>query len=579
MSPRAAPAFNREAADFVWRAKYRRDGEEDVADTWRRMARAVASVEADPETWAARFGEALDGFAFLPGGRIAAGAGADPEAVLFNCFVLPGPGADLGEALSALGETVATLRAGGGVGIDLSAVPPRGTGRPASPGPVAYLELWDAASRSLLADAPRRGAMMGALSCRHPDVAAFAEAKAAPGALSRFNLSIAISDDFMAAVRAGADWTLRFPAGEPWAGGVAGAEAGVVRARDLWDRILRSAFETGEPGVLFVDRINRANALGWRERIAVTNPCGEIPLPDYGACDLGSLNLPVFVRAPFADEARLDLDALARAAATAVRFLDDVIDLSAYPLEPQRAAALASRRVGLGLTGLGDALVMLNLRYGEPASLSLAGEIMRTIRDAAYRASAALAREKGPFPLFDAERYLGGEFAAALPPDIRRQIADHGLRNSHLLAIAPTGSISLVAGAVSTGLEPIYARTQMRRILGRDGAPREFRLVDPALALWRRTRGDTAGEPPAMVTAHELSIAAHLDMQAALQPFVDNAISKTVNVAPDLPFAAFADIYDQAFDRGLKGCTVFRSAGGPATPLGECAPEQGACAR
>lgn len=564
-TPAAGPSSRRsshaevcgaDVSDFVWRTKYQASGERGVEDSWRRVARAVASVERDAASWEARFLDAMRDFRFLPGGRIQAGAGADPAAVLFNCFVLPGPTGAVEPSLSALRESVLTLSAGGGIGCDFSAVPPRGrpvAGGPPSPGPVAFLDLWDGACRTFLAEAARRGAMMAALDCRHPDVEAFAEAKRVPGALSRFNLSIAVTDDFMAAVRADGDWALAFPVG--------GADPDVrtVKARGLWDKILRSAYETGEPGVLFVDRINRANNLWWRERIAVTNPCGEIPLPAYGACDLGSLNLVRFVVHPFTPQARLDLEGLAQAAAVAVRFLDDVIDLSAYPLPEQRQAAQGSRRIGLGVTGLADALVLLGLRYGEPASLALAADVMRVIRDAAYRASTALAREKGAFPYFDRDRFLEGEFVRGLPADIGEAIAAHGIRNSHLLAIAPTGSISLLAGGVSTGLEPIFARTHMRRIRGGDGAPHLFSIENPALSLWRSLKGSDAGEPPGFATAHELSMEAHLDMQAALQSFVDNAISKTVNIAPDLPFEAFRAVYDQAFDRGLKGCTVFRS--------------------
>lgn len=562
MSPTRAAE---DVADFVWRTKYRAGDERGVADTWRRVAGAVASVEADAEGWAGRFYDILKAFRFLPGGRIQAGAGKDGGATLFNCFVLPGPGATVAGTFSALEDAVRTLRAGGGVGCDFSAVPPRGWPAdpgPGSPGPLAMLDLWDAACRSFLSQSHRLGAMMGALDCRHPDIEAFAEAKRTPGTLSRFNLSVAVSDAFMAAVRAGADWELRFPVDAPEGG--AGTR---VSARTLWDRILRSAYETGEPGVLFVDRINRTNNLWWREHIAVTNPCGEVPLPDYGACNLGSLNLTRFVMEPFTPRARLDLDALTAVADVAVRFLDDVIDLSIFPLDAQARTARSTRRIGLGLTGLADALVMLGLRYGEPASLGLAAETMRAVRDAAYWASTDLAREKGAFPDFDRDRYLQGPFIRDLPDALRDAIAAHGIRNSHLLAIAPTGSISLLAGGISTGLEPIFAGTQSRAVRGPDGAPRRFSIVDPALAQWRALNGSEVGEPPGFVTAHDLPLKAHLDMQAALQPFVDNAISKTVNVAGDIDFGGFRAVYDQAFDLGLKGCTAFRARAGGLAPV------------
>lgn len=567
--PSASPAelSGPALSQFVWETKYRAEGETGVADSWRRVACAAASVEGDPALWEARFLRVLDDFRFLPGGRIQAGAGR-PGAVLFNCFVLPGPGDTAESAMQALSRVVATLRAGGGVGCDFSGAPPEGwpaADGPAAPGPVAYLALWDEACRTFLAGSSRQGAMMGVLRCDHPDVAAFAGAKARPGALSRFNLSVAVTDAFMEAVRADGEWPLRWPAAEA-------APVRTLRARALWDLILRSAYEGGEPGVLFIDRINASNNLAWRERIAATNPCGEVPLPDYGACDLGSLNLTRFVLGPFTAGARIDLEALAGTAAVATRLLDNVIDISAYPLPEQAATAKASRRIGLGITGLADALAMLGLAYGSASAVGKAAEVMRTVRDAAYDTSVELARGKGPFPAFDRDRFLEGEFVRRLPPAIRESIAEHGIRNSHLLSIAPTGSISLLAGGVSAGLEPIFAGVQSRSVRTKSGASRSIRLVDPALAAWRATRRD--GEPPGYVTAHELPIEAHLAMQAALQPFVDNAISKTVNVAADLAFEDFRTVYERAYALGLKGCTAFRESGTAVVreAEGTCAP-------
>ncbi|ACG77053.1 ribonucleoside-diphosphate reductase alpha chain [Phenylobacterium zucineum HLK1] len=555
----AAELSGAELSRLVWEAKYRAPGEAAVADTWARIAAATAAVEREPGLWRGRFRALLEDFRFLPGGRIQAGAG-DPAAVLFNCFVLPafgpGPGAEADRALDALREAVATLRAGGGVGCDVSGAPPAGAAAergPPAPGPVGYLHLWDAACRVFLAGATRQGALMGALRCDHPDVEAFAAAKTAPGALSRFNLSVAVTEAFMAAVAADADWPLRFPV-------ETGPVVRTVRARGLWTRILRCAYETGDPGVLFIDRINAENPLAWRERLAATNPCGEVPLPDYGACDLGSLNLTRFVAAPFTPEARLDLAGLAEAAAAAVRLLDDVIDISAFPLAAQADEARATRRIGLGITGLADALVMLGLRYGEAASLRAAGEAMRTIRDAAYGASAGLAREKGAFPACEAERLLAGPFARRLPEPLRAAIARHGLRNSHLLAVAPAGSISLLAGGISPGLEPIFAAVQERTLRTSPGETRAVRWTAASVALWRRATGEAAGLPPAFAAAHDIPADAHLDMQAALQPYVDQAISKTVNVPVETPFEDFARIYAGAHARGLKGCTAFRPA-------------------
>lgn len=532
-----------------------------MSDSWLRIARVAAAVEAEPAVWEARFLDVLKGFRFLPGGRIQAGAGR-ADAVLFNCFVLPGPGAAAEATLRALEGAVATLRAGGGVGCDFSEAPPQGWPAergPPAPGPVAFLGLWDEACRTFLAHAARQGAMMGALRCDHPDIQAFIAAKARTGALSRFNLSVAVSDAFMAAVRADAYWPLVWPAG--------GAPVRILRARALWETLLKAAYDRGDPGVLYIDRIRTQNNLAWRERIAATNPCGEVPLPEYGACDLGSLNLTAFVRAPFTPAARLDFSALSETAGIAVRLLDNVIDISAYPLPAQAAEAKGSRRIGLGITGLGDALVMLGQTYGAPASLATAAEWIRTIRDAAYSASVNLAREKGAFPTLERAQYLEGAFVQRLPETIRGEIAAHGLRNSHLLAIAPTGSISLLAGGVSSGLEPIFAGAQLRHIRNAQGSERVVRILDPALALWRELKSPTASEPPAFVVARELPLSAHLDMQAALQPFVDNAISKTVNVRPDLPFADFRTLFERAYDLGLKGCTAFR--GGPEAVLSE----------
>jgi len=454
---------------------------------------------------------------------------------------------------------------------------------------VSFMRIWDAMRATMLSTGARRGAMMATLRCDHPDIEAFVDAKRDPAVLRHFNVSVLVSDAFMTAVASDNDWPLLFPLhdGETADGDViqrrwSGTDAPVpcrvlrtVKARALWQRILRAAYDTAEPGVLFVDTINRDNTLADRETLTATNPCGEIPLPSYGACDLGSLNLTAFVAAPFSPQARLDLEALADAAKLAVRFLDNVIDVSRYPLPAQSEQAHLKRRVGLGITGLADALVLLGLPYDSDAARQLAGQAMQGVRDAAYRSSIELAGEKGTFPAFERGAFLASGFARRLPTDIREAIAVHGIRNSHLLAIAPAGTISLLANNCSSGIEPIFAAEAERRVLQADGSYRSHRVLDYAWHRWQQHGG--TGAPPAFVEARQLDPFAHLNMQAALQPSVDNAISKTINVAADMPFERFADLYRQAHALGLKGCTVFRPNPVTGAILSEPATERVQC--
>ncbi len=564
----------------IWDSKYRfRDAEtiydQTIEDTWRRIAHALASVEREPGAWEPRFYVALEGFKFLPGGRIQAGAGTGRRVTLFNCFVMGLIEDSMDGIFDGLKEGALTMQQGGGVGYDFSTLRPRGSaarsvGATAS-GPVSFMTIWDAMCATLLSVGSRRGAMMATLRCDHPDIEDFISAKHERGRLRHFNLSVLVSDAFMDAVRRDGDWALVFPAGardttrgelieREWSGSDRPVPCRVyrrVRARLLWERLMRATYEYAEPGVLFIDRINQENNLYYRERISATNPCGELPLPPYGACDLGSINLTQFVRAPFTAEAALDFEAIAAITAVAVRMMDNAIDLSQFPLPRQAEQARGTRRIGLGLTGLADTLIMLNLHYGAEPARQLAARIMQTITHAAYRTSIALAREKGVFPFLDRAQHAVAPFVRRLPEDIRTAIARDGIRNSHLTAIAPTGTISLLANNVSSGLEPVYDFTLTRRVLERDGSYASHELIDYALALWRRARG--ADRPPdTFVSAHQLAPAAHLAMQAALQPHVDNSISKTINVPRDYAFEDFKDIYQQAYDLGLKGCTTFR---------------------
>jgi len=563
--------FETALSRHIWETRYRfhperQPGDQTIRDSWRRVARALASQEPrDREGWERAFYDLLAGFRFLPGGRILAGAGTGSDQTLFNCFVMGGIGDSLEAIFEALKEGALTMRAGGGVGYDFSPLRPQGAqadrlGGLAS-GPLSFMHIWDRMCATLLSTSSRRGAMMGTLRCDHPDIEAFIDAKREKRALRNFNLSVLVTDDFMAAVSADRPWPLVFPQWPDQPDGPPGQVWREVPARALWERLMRAAYDTAEPGVIFVDRVNRENNLWYREAISATNPCGEIPLPPYGACNLGSLNLVTFVSQPFTAAARLDLNALEQATAIAVRLLDNVIDLSPLPLPAQMEQVQGTRRLGLGLTGLADALIMLGLHYGSAEARELASRIMRTICHAAYRASITLARERGPFPFFEAGPYLQGPFIRTLPADIRAAIAAQGLRNSHLTAIAPAGSISLLANGVSSGLEPVFAFEHRRRVRDQSGKPRWHRVSDYALRHWRR-RSDPGGPLPAyFVSAGQLEPEEHLAMQAALQPYVDNAISKTINLPTTIDLAAFQSIFTQAYRLGLKGCTAFRQPG------------------
>jgi ribonucleoside-diphosphate reductase alpha chain len=573
--------MNEFAADIsrhVWEAKYQYTDpsthEQTVADTWRRIAHAIARVEpAEPAAWEERFFTILQDFKFLPGGRIQAGAGTSRTVTLFNCFVMRKIEDSIPGIFQALQESAVTMQQGGGIGCDFSTLRPkgmqaRGAGSTAS-GPVSFMRVWDAMCATILSSGARRGAMMATLRCDHPDIEEFIRIKKQPGELRRFNLSVLVTDAFMAALRKDEEWPLVFPAaamgGEgptvlrEWQGETVPCRiVSRIRARELWSHISAAAYDCAEPGVLFIDRINKYNNLWYCETISSTNPCSEIPLPPYGACDLGSINLTRFVVQPFTPEARLDTAAIAKTVRIAVRLLDNVIDVSRFPLPEQAWNARSSRRIGLGITGLADTLMMLGLTYGNDRSLTAAAGIMELICHTAYRASIALAAEKGAFPLFDRDMYLRGPFIRALPEDIQKDIKDTGIRNSHLIAIAPAGTISLLAGNVSSGIEPIFAASYRRKVLDFNGEPEEFILTDYALALWRSKFKMPDGLPDTFVKASDLPANAHLSMQAALQPFVDHSISKTINVPAACPFNEFQKIFELAYDKGLKGCTVFR---------------------
>jgi ribonucleoside-diphosphate reductase alpha chain len=523
-----------------------------LEDTWRRVARDLARPEREPALWEERFYEAMTDFRFLPAGRILSGAGSGRRVTLFNCFVMGDIPDDMGGIFQQLKEAALTMQQGGGIGYDFSTLRPKGApvkgvGADAS-GPVTFMDVWDSMCRTIMSAGSRRGAMMGVMRCDHPDIEDFIDAKQEPGRLRMFNLSVLVTDAFMQAVKEDGPWELHF-GGVTWK---------TMRARELWDRIMRATYTYAEPGVVFIDRINRLNNLYYCETIHGTNPCGEQPLPPYGTCLLGSINLARLVAAPFAPDARLDENQLAAIARTAVRMMDNVIEVSRYPLPEQEHEAKAKRRIGLGVTGLADALIMCGARYGGRDAVRLGESWMRTLERAAYLASSDLAAEKGPFPLFDRERYLAGEHVSGLDEDVRAAIGKNGIRNALLTSVAPTGTISLFADNVSSGLEPVFSFRYTRYVRMPDGSRREEEVSDYAYRQFRRLKGDCAPLPDYFVDAQGLTPNDHLVMQAAVQKYIDSSISKTINCPESIRFDDFKDIYMQAFDLGCKGCTTFR---------------------
>ncbi|MBK8175419.1 MAG: adenosylcobalamin-dependent ribonucleoside-diphosphate reductase [Rhodospirillales bacterium] len=542
----------------IWEMKYRlksQDGEpldRTIDDTWRRVARELASPEADVDAWEARFYEALRDFKLLPAGRILSGAGSGRRVTLFNCFVMGDIPDDMAGIFEHLKQAALTMQQGGGIGYDFSTLRPKGApvkgvGADAS-GPLSFMDVWDAMCRTIMSAGSRRGAMMAVMRCDHPDIEAFIEAKRQPGRLRMFNLSVLVTDDFMQAVKEDAPWPLTFE----------GVAYKSLRARALWDAIMRATFAYAEPGVIFIDRINRRNNLWYCETIHGTNPCGEQPLPPYGTCLLGSINLASLIDSPFEAHARIDEEKLSALTAVAVRMMDNVIEVSRYPLPEHEAEARAKRRIGLGITGLADALLLCGARYGGREAVRLTETWMRTIQRAAYLASADLAGEKGAFPLFDAEQYLAGETVAALDENVRAAIARNGIRNALLTSVAPTGTISLFADNVSSGLEPVFSFRYVRHVLMPDGSRREEEVSDYAYRLFRRLKGDQAPLPDWFVDAQSLSPHDHLVMQAAVQQFVDSSISKTINCPESISFEEFKTVYLQAYELGCKGCTTYR---------------------
>ena len=545
-------------AEEIWRSKYRYsaadgEGDEDFAATARRVAAAVARAEAPGvrAEWQDRFFDAICDFKFIPAGRILAGAGTGRSVTLFNCFVMGTIPDSLPGIFDHLREAAITMQQGGGVGMDFSTIRPngsfvKGVGAQAS-GPLSFMDCWDAMCGTVHSAGQRRGAMMGCLRIDHPDIEAFIDSKRDATRFRNFNISVLVTDPFMAALKSDADWPLVFD----------GQTVRTVRARELWERLMRSTYDCAEPGVIFVDRVNKQNNLAYCETISASNPCGEQMLPPYGACLLGSINLAALVARPFCNEAGILESELAELTRTAVRMLDNVIDISRFPLPQQEAEAKAKRRIGLGITGLADALLFCGASYGSDEAVALTRKWINIIKHEAYRASASLAAEKGPFPLYD-PAILDQPNLVSLEEDVRQAIAAHGLRNGCLTSIAPTGTTSLLAGNVSSGIEPVFAYSYERRILEADGSAKMEPVVDYGMKVWRAAKGEAPPPVELFVSAQTLRPSHHLRMQAAAQELVDSSISKTVNCPEDIPFEELSDIYLQGYDLGCKGMTTYR---------------------
>jgi ribonucleotide reductase alpha subunit len=670
--------------------------DETVEMTWRRIAKALAEAEKpeDRARYEAEFYTALEDFKYLPAGRITAGAGTGRNVTLSNCFTMGTIGDDMDSIFSHLKEAALTMQAGGGIGYDFSTIRPKGApvkGVDAdASGPLSFMDVWDSMCRTIMSAGSRRGAMMATMRCDHPDIMDFITAKRDPARLRMFNVSVLVTDPFMAAVKADSNWDLVFN----------GKVYKTIKARELWDLIMKSTFNYAEPGVIFIDRVNADHNIGYLEQVATTNPCftadtlvwtkdgakpfsallgtevqvrtrkddgslawstmrdirrtqenaalvalsiggatirctpehvfykaeggevmakdievgmllagvdttgeavntrqvervtflgeradvfcgtvdgthkfyvvaadgtgvlahncGEKPMGPYASCLLGSVNLARFVPNAFTSKAKVDEAGIRKVVRTAIRMMDNVVDVGRFPLPAQAEKARTDRQLGLGVTGLADMLLMMGLTYGSDEAVALTDKVMYLINEEAYKASIDLAKEKGAFPNFDAEKFLASGFMQKMPEDIRGGVKAHGIRNALLTSIAPTGTISLYAGNVSSGIEPVFAYAYMRKVLQKDGTRTEQEVADYAVHLYRELHGKDAELPAHFVTAQTLSPLAHVRMQAAAQKWVDSSISKTVNCPEDISFEDFQEVYLQAYETGCKGCTTYR---------------------
>lgn len=545
----------------IWEAKYQFKAEDgtpidtSVEDTQWRVANALSKAEKpdQQEFWANKFYSVLQNFSFLPAGRITAGAGTNRAVTLSNCFTMDTIEDDLGDIYRNLREAALTMKEGGGIGYDFSTLRPSGAlvkGVAAdSSGPLSFMDNWDSMCHTIMSAGGRRGAMMATMICTHPDIFNFIAAKADPNRLRKFNMSILVTDALMAAVKEDALWDLEF-------GGVV---YDTVSARHLWNTMMQATYDYAEPGVIFIDRVNRDHNINYLETIATTNPCGEKPMGPYASCLLSSANLSQFVVDPFSSNSHVDVQRLMQTVSVGIRMMDNVIETGRFPLQPQLDKAKADRQLGLGVTGMADMLAMLGIRYGSDEAAMYSKEIMKHIHYRAYKTSISIAREKGAFPNFDADGFLSeGTAASRLPNEMKEDISNFGIRNALLTSIAPTGTISLYANNVSSGIEPTFAHEYTRNVTQKDGKRIGQRVTSYAKAMWEKINGEGTPMPDYCVTTADLTPSEHIKMQAAVQKHVDSSISKTVNVPEDIPFEEFSNVYMEAYDSGCKGCTTYR---------------------
>ncbi len=565
--------FDQDIIEDIWREKYRFSDEETPLQSHRRVADAIYENDPDEKQRELAY-EALVAGRWMPGGRIHAGAGTPRDVTLINCYVSPAIGDSHSDVADALRLAMLTMHQGGGIGMDFSTLRPKGAEvtetATSAAGPVAFMGLWDAMCATIMSSGSRRGAMMATLADNHPDLMDFIRAKQGTGRLTNFNLSVLVSDDFMEAVRNDGQWDLGFsipPSSKPVDKTTTKGSPWYIyerlSARDLWKQILRSTYEHSEPGVIFIDRVNASNNLGYCEEIRATNPCGEQPLPPHGACNLGHVNLARMVKNPFSENATIDHEAIRETTRIGVRFLDNVVDVSRYPTDAQKSEEESKRRTGLGVAGLANMLQQLCIVYGSPESVDVTDAVMKSIKVEAYRTSVELARERGSFPEFARDEFLSRPFVKELPEDIRAAIGQYGIRNGVLLTVAPTGTTSIYYGNISGGIEPVLFHNARRSVLTADGSTKSYTVEDYGYQMYR-TQLEAEGEfdendlPDYMVISDNLDVEAHLRIQAACQRHVDASISKTINCHPEMEFDDFASVYDRAYDLGCKGCTTFR---------------------